>query len=537
MMRYAERAHTQSVRFRWLGSVIAALLLLSACTSSRVEKKPWVSGGEERDVFFDQWTTAKEESIERDKSRAPGGMPSATENVPAEQTPSPEILPHPVSPVGASDRTLPTMIVEDLDLGEQTEVGVVLRALAKAGGVNILVGEGVKGKVLFNFNEVPWNEAFQSLLSSAGLTFDWEGSIIRVMSLDDMKRELEVDKLMQERQVVAMETQEAAPMDVSVIRIRYSDASALAETLQQVMTVGRGDGASASASVTVDVENNMIILRGRPGDLEQLAALIVDLDKPKAQILIEARIVETNRSTAEELGVQWGGGNKRIRGDRLYSIAGTGLDQFGSNFPANLADGDGLKLGFSAERIGGGELLTMQLTALQEAGRANILSSPSVTTMDNVLATIESGEERAYQESTGGGSTLTTSVAWKKAVLKLEVTPHVVDDDLIRMEIVAQKDSFDESKPESNGEFPVNTKHASTTLLLRNGETTVIGGLSQESRGHSDAGVPYAKSIPIIGALFRKDRSAQEFDEILIFITPHLLGVTVAETLEVPNGN
>ncbi|MFT5126126.1 MAG: type IV pilus assembly protein PilQ, partial [Verrucomicrobiales bacterium] len=214
MMRYAERAHTQSVRFRWLGSVIAALLLLSACTSSRVEKKPWVSGGEERDVFFDQWTTAKEESIERDKSRAPGGMPSATENVPAEQTPSPEILPHPVSPVGASDRTLPTMIVEDLDLGEQTEVGVVLRALAKAGGVNILVGEGVKGKVLFNFNEVPWNEAFQSLLSSAGLTFDWEGSIIRVMSLDDMKRELEVDKLMQERQVVAMETQEAAPMDV-----------------------------------------------------------------------------------------------------------------------------------------------------------------------------------------------------------------------------------------------------------------------------------------------------------------------------------
>ena len=165
----------------------------------------------------------------------------------------------------------------------------------------------------------------------------------------------------------------------------------------------------------------------------------------------------------------------------------------------------------------------MQLTALQQKGRIQILSSPSITTLDNEAALIESGEERAYRVTTGTGNILDTSLEWKKAVLKLEVTPHVVDGEYLRVEILANKDSFDETKPQLNNEYPVNTKHASTTVLLRNGETVVIGGLSLEGESHTDAGIPVLMDIPVIGALFKNEGDNKKFDETLIFITPKII--------------
>lgn len=174
-------------------------------------------------------------------------------------------------------------------------------------------------------------------------------------------------------------------------------------------------------------------------------------------------------------------------------------------------------------RPGGSELLNVQLTALQESGRLQIKANPTVTTLNNESAVIESGEERAYRVSTGTGNELDVSLEWKKAVLLLEVTPHVIDENLLRVQIVANKDSFDETKPQTNNEFPVNTKRARTTVLLHNGETTMIGGFSMESQSSTSAGVPGLSRLPLLGALFRSRSRANRFDETIIFITPTIL--------------
>jgi type IV pilus assembly protein PilQ len=249
----------------------------------------------------------------------------------------------------------------------------------------------------------------------------------------------------------------------------------------------------------------------------------------KWQVHIEARFVEATRDTARQLGVQWGATRAVVNNGRLTTIGGGGVTPSGynSDFPAQFAQGiappAGFAMGVISEKLGGSELLNMQLTALQQKGRINILSSPSITTLDNEPAVIESGEERAYRETSGTGNDQDVSIQWKKAVLKLEVIPHVIDGEYLRVDIIANKDSFDETKPQSNNEFPVNTKNARTTVLLRNGETVVIGGLSVESKSDVQSGIPLLMDIPGVGNLFKNRSKAQKFDDTLIFITPQIV--------------
>ncbi|MGD9613225.1 MAG: type II and III secretion system protein, partial [Kiritimatiellia bacterium] len=162
-------------------------------------------------------------------------------------------------------------------------------------------------------------------------------------------------------------------------------------------------------------------------------------------------------------------------------------------------------------------------TALQRKGNLKLLSSPTITTLDNEEADITSGEERDYRKTTGTGNEGDLTVEWKEAVLELKVTPHVVDGEYLRVQIIARKESFDETKPEFGGEYPVNKKNASTTVLLRNGETVVIGGLSLESDSDTRTGIPWLMDLPGIGALFKSKSQAKKFDETLIFITPRII--------------
>jgi type IV pilus assembly protein PilQ len=310
------------------------------------------------------------------------------------------------------------------------------------------------------------------------------------------------------------------------IKVRFSNARKLSVTLGKLW---RPEGETAAApagrrrSVTVDEDNNTIVVQAIREEADEIAALVGQLDKPKRQILIEARIVEANRNTARDLGIQWGGLYKALDGRYTHEINSGFGRQFGADFPATLDGDTGFTLGFISQRLPGGELLNVQLSALQEDGKVNILSSPSITTLDNETAVIESGQERAYRETSGTGNNLDVSIAWKKAVLKLEVTPHLIEENMMRIEIAANKDSFDETKQESNGEFPVNTKNARTTVLLRDGDTTVIGGLSQETRSESESGIPLLKDIPFLGRLFGGQRKGMIKDEVLIFITPRVL--------------
>ena len=428
-------------------------------------------------------------------------------------------------------RALPTDVLSDLELTDEADVATVLRTLAKAAGVNMMISPRVAGTVSFAFKDIPWDQAFRSVVMTAGLTYAWEGEVLRVMTIEDMKRDLEMETVLKQREDVKAGKRLVEPMAIQVIPVKYSKARTVGLTVKALLADNVDKGASAEfssrASVSIDEENNAIVVHAIPQDIEKAVALVEQLDRAKPQVHIEARIVEASRDAARQLGVQWGLTMAKISGDRLITTGGDEATARGynSDFPAQLETSAGFAMGLISEKIGTSELLNMQLTALQRKGRIQILSSPSITTLDNEPAIIESGEERAYQKSTGTGSGTDISIEWKKAVLKLEVIPHIVDGEFLRVEISANKDSFDETNPETTtGELPVNTKHASTTVLLRNGETVVIGGLSQESSSRSDSGIPILMDIPGIGVLFKSKSQAKQWDETLIFITPKIIG-------------
>jgi type IV pilus assembly protein PilQ len=271
---------------------------------------------------------------------------------------------------------------------------------------------------------------------------------------------------------------------------------------------------------------------------------MASLDRPTSQIRIEARIVEASSDTARELGIEWGGYYRTGSGDRNFWVApgvnsftdttddatpglgegdgatlqpSAGLIQQLPGILSEIRDGSGLNIGFFGERIGD-YVLGVQLSALERAGKLRILSSPSISTLDNQTATIESGREVPFQTVDEGE----VNVEFKEAVLRLEVTPHLIGDDTLKLRIVTNKDELDFSNT-VDGNPTVITKRARTNVLLRDGQTTVIGGLRKETLSDSERGIPYLMDIPLLGRLFRRDSKNENMEEILIFITPRVL--------------
>ena len=492
--------------------VLLAVLLAGCATSSVVRREPAMS----------DWLKPSERVVERPATPA-ASLPPALVGKEALGGPPVE-----AAPVLMARNTLPTNMISDLELTDEADVATILRTLGKAANLNVLISPQVSGQMRFAFKEVPWDEAFRSVVNSAGLTYDWEGGVLRVMTLNDMQRHLEMEKLLRDREDVRAEKRRIEPLTIQVIPIKYAKAGTLGATVRMLLAAEAGagkDGAAggvARTTVSVDEDNNTLIVHAIPDEVAKVVALVAQLDKAKPQVHIEARIVEANRDTARQLGVQWGGAMAQLNNGRLVSTAGK--SDFKALFDQAGSAPVGFTMGMISERVGGAELLSMQLTALQRQGRIQILSSPSITTLDNEPALIESGEERAYREDTG--ETLGDySVEWKKAVLRLEVIPHVVDGEYMRVRIVANKDSFDETKPESNGEFPVNTKRAETSVLLRDGDTVVIGGLTVDTKSDNQIGIPWLMNIPGLGYLFKNMIQNREFDETLIFITPKILAM------------
>ena len=204
------------------------------------------------------------------------------------------------------------------------------------------------------------------------------------------------------------------------------------------------------------------------------------------------------------------------------------------NLPAEVlpkAVGEGLTLGLLTAKLGS-YLLTAQLSALEEEGKLHILSSPSISTVDNHKAVIESGAEVPYQTK---DKDFSFYIAYKKATLLLEVTPHVIDGTLLKLNIRTHKDEVDFTN-EVEGNPTILTKRAQTNLILYNGQTTVIGGLSKNTKSHNERGVPGAMRVPYLGNLFKKDSRTHDLEDLLIFITPYILPQKVAERQNGPGG-
>ncbi len=466
-----------------------------------------------QDPFYEQWRVKAEE--------AKGNSP--VEPPPIDEEPFEIISQDPAAREALEvPRPLPnrkiSMKMNNID------VAVLLRALARAADQNIILNEKVSGKININIHEAFWDEVFLSILQTHGLSYAWQGNIIRIMTAEDM----DADLLAKARR---RELRLAQPPLTRIVSVKFSDAENLKTNLEQFVTVDRNG--NPTGSILVDEHTNSLIIQAIKNDMDRILAVVKKLDRPTPQVLIEAFIVEANKDVARELGIQWGGVYKGKSGDKNVIISGNqgGTASGGINDPIDVTTGAVVDLpalaigGFNPATLGliytrvGEYLLSAQLSALQDQGKLHILSSPSITTLDNQLAFIESGEDVPYQSI---GQLGEVNIQYKKAVLKLEVTPNVIDENTLKMHIKVNKDEADFSRTVL-GNPTIITKNAETNVIQNDGQTIVIGGLSKEASSRSNTGTPFLEDIPGLGYLFKRKSSADRMEELLIFITPHIL--------------
>ncbi len=490
---------------RSIGAVFISVLLIGGCASPKLEKQ---------DPFFDEWKTKAETS----KGHSPAKPKPRVEQP---QIIKPKVTPEDIKIDEVAEKPLPTSRIS-LKM-TNIEVSVVLRALARASDQNLIVSEKVSGKININISQAPWDQVFIGILRTQGLSYAWEGEIIRIMTTDDMEQDLK--RQMRQREMKLTER----PL-TRIVPIKYATADKLKDNLEKFLSADK-DG-NPIGSILVDDHTNSLIIQAIRNDLKNIIAIIDQLDKPTPQVLIEAFIVEANKDVARELGIQWGGLFRTAKGSGvgfgtgresgvLGNTVGSAVDPVSGtvvNLPAQALSGfEPFSLGLVYQNIGD-VLLTTQLSALQDKGKLNILSSPSITTQDNKTATIESGEEIPFQTVEDGE----VNVEFKKAVLRLTVTPHVIDANTLKMYINVHKDEADFSRTVL-GNPTIITKNAETNVIQRNGQTIVIGGLNKETSSRSDTGVPYLEDIPGLGYLFKRKSSDDRLEDLLIFITPHIL--------------
>jgi type IV pilus assembly protein PilQ len=475
----------------------------------------------------------------------------------------------------------------------KSDIKVVLRSLARVVGLNIIVGgkNEVKGEVTVDFRDVPWDQAFTNLLRAHQLTYSWNDEIIMIKTSEDKKDDLaaknqEVELQQLDRLVTCVIPIYYITLKPSpTVERKFSAKSALSSTDTGRTSDLASTGASASAqssseitqnlasfmtgpgSIGVEPNTNSLIIQATQNDIKRLLSIIETLDKPSPQIQIKANIVETTKQMARQLGIQWGGmyaqrvGNESIYvtpGGTIpssttggtaasaptprplsgaytptaggpYGIAGQG---FAANFPADLMTAAGAgSLGLIFGTIGG-NLLEMQLNALQKDSKLNILSSPSITTLDNQTAFTENGERVPVNTQSVSQGTVSNTVTYIDAVLRLEIKPHVIDDKTLSMKIIVKKDEVDTTRQVQGNPYIIK-KQTETNLIVGDGETIVISGLTKQRTGGGDTGIPGLKDVPVLGWLFKSDDKVESMEEVLIFITSTILPpdqVMAAET-------
>ena len=506
-----------NVKYPWTGlMVILSVVLIFGCAGQKTAQK---------DPFFEKWTTMADTATGHSPAPRKQSVTIAEEFLKGIGEAGEELKEEPI-------RELPTQPVS-LKM-HQADVKAVIRALARAFGQNVLVKNEIKGEVTIDFRDVPWNQAFNSLLRMQGLTYTWEGDIIRVMTLDDM--ELDLKRKTQELGIKWVE-----PLLTVVVPIDYAKPKDMKENLESFLTRSKED--KPRGSVRVDEHSNSLIILAIKNDLIRMMSIIEKIDKPTPQIQIKANIVETSKDTARLLGIQWGGMYNAAVGNSnlwvtpggsggttttnpsaggytpLYGSTGIAGQGFGVNFPATMGAAGAGSLGLMFGTLGG-NILEMQLNALQNDNKLNILSSPSITTLDNQKASTENGEMVPISTKDKDGNITTR---YETATLKLEITPHVIDGKTLKMVIMVKKDEVDDVRKDVLGNPYIIRKQTETSLIVQDGETIVISGLTKQRNLQGISGIPGLKDIPVLGWLFKSEDKREKMEEVLIFITPKIL--------------
>jgi type IV pilus assembly protein PilQ len=428
---------------------------------------------------------------------------------------------------------------------QDIEVRSILFLLGDFTGLNMVVSDTVTGNITLRLKNVPWDQAMDIILKSKGLAMRRNGNVVMVAPTQEIASREELELASQQK------IEELAPLRSEFLQVNYAKAADLAALLKSA----ENRLLSERGQVTVDERTNTLLIQDTVAKLEDIRRMVLRLDVPVRQVMIESRIVIANNDFARDLGVRFGWSGSRdlggghevnIGGGRPGHLDGTATankgpflqDVAGNAFnsgialpnggtaeallvdlPANAPSG---AVNFLIGKIGS-YLLQLELSAMQQEGRGEVISSPRVITSDQKKARIKQGVEIPFQERTSSGA---TSVAFKEAVLSLEVTPRITPDDRIDMELKVNKDSPDFAR-EVLGVPPVDTREVETTVLVDNGETVVLGGVYERNKTVSKEQVPLLGDIPVVGYLFKQKTETDNNSELLIFITPKVLKETL----------
>ena len=411
-----------------------------------------------------------------------------------------------------------------------TDIKNVFRILREVSGKNFAIDKDVTGKVTLTLEKpVPWDQALNLILKMNQLGQIFEDNIIRIATLETLKKEESFKHAEITAAQKAREEQKVLePLVTEYIAINYSNAKTeMLPHLQTIITKDRG-------SVTVDERTNLVIITDVLEKIEQAKAIVKQLDKVTPQVIIEARIVEASTNFSREIGTEWniGGGIQKdddragIGPQRSYDILGGtyGYDM-AMNFP--IAAINPPSIGFNFLRIAGTPfLLNAKLMAMESEGEGKVVSSPKIVTLDNKKAIIKQGLRYPYIKLDEAGNPTTQ---FEDIDLLLEVTPHVTPDKRISMIINITKKDIG-TLYEAGRSFT--TKEASTELLINDGNTVVIGGIIKTTKQFGRQGVPWLSKIPILGWLFKSRSKSSDKEELLIFITPRIVHLEQSGLIE-----
>ncbi len=408
---------------------------------------------------------------------------------------------------------------------QDIEVRSVLQLLADFTGLNLVVSDSVVGNLTLRLKNVPWDQAMDIILKTKGLSQRRAGNVILIAPTDEIaaREKLELESRKQ--------VEELEPLRTVFIKVNYAKAEEMAELLNQA------DNAilSSRGSVSVDIRTNTLLVKDTTDSLANVRNLLVELDIPVRQVLIESRIVIANDDFSKELGVRFGIsrdslGTGTVGNTAVASGSLEGITDLVNNNPLLIPDGLMVNLpvqnpagtfALALAKLPLGTLLEMELSAAQVEGRGEVVSSPRVITADSHTAKIEQGIEIPYLELSDGDATL----KFRKAVLSLEVTPQITPDDRIIMDLDVHKDSQGELVAFGSGLFApsIDTRQVQSQLLVDNGQTVVLGGIYETVKSKQTTRVPFFSDLPIIGALFRSSITVDDRSELLIFVTPKIL--------------
>ncbi|MDQ7786492.1 MAG: type IV pilus secretin PilQ [Thermodesulfovibrionales bacterium] len=401
---------------------------------------------------------------------------------------------------------------------QDQDIVPILRLFADISGCNLFIHPDVKGKATMKFRDVPWDQALDTILKTFSLDKDIQGNIIRIAPNTVFARESDEKTKVQEAGM------RAEPLETRVFSVSYAEVGLVETAVRNAKIL------SPRGSLNLDKRTSTMLVKDIASVFPEIENLLATLDKPTPQVLVEARIVEVNTDNTQELGIQWG--INAVSANGLAALGGlSGVPNVltgpvtGGHYMVDLPSksagplsGSGITFGVldPSRTIG----LDMQLSAIETLGKLKVVSNPKILTVDNGKAMIKQGKSIPVRKLTTEG---TVSTEYKDVTLDLIVTPHITPDKSISMVIEIKKEELDPTVPSVEGVPGTDKKEASTNVIIKDGETIVIGGLYKIATNDAETGVPGLMNIPVLGWLFKSKREQTSTNELLIFVTPRII--------------